>query len=702
MEERTDNGKTKRAFTIKAVAAGLIGIFLIAGGSKFAPTLAKQDLLVHQLGIGIYFYFFVICLFWNPLCTRFIPALALNIKELALAMIMTFTAGGFAWYGWMKQFATQMIMITPKGIENTNWKLYHIDRYLNMDALPNGGSSAGPEGKRIIGDFINGIDPYKNWVSLSKIPFAAWEKPLLYWGSLILIVALLSVAMLLLVHRQWVRNEKLTYPLVSVAESLFVKEQPTHCFAAIFRSKMFWIAFGLVIFIHAYNYWVAANQTIGMRPIPLTFPLSGLSQTFPIIRQAGCDGIFAAAKLSFLLIALAYFLAPSLSLSIGLNGLIYLIFAAQVYETTGSAPIDSELQVFRAGAYLAFFIMLIFLGRHYYGSMFLKALFIGKVSDEDKPAVFGARLFILTALATVFLLTLLGMDLIMAVAMTMIVIIMYTIFTRIVCEAGIPIMVTPFMPTTFFAKMFGGVGVGPQNLFAAGQSSGILFGDMKQLLMPYLATGFRLCDRMGIRLRRIAMISIFSIFIAFFVAFGMHLWQYYSMGISDAGSKNWNWGVGLNEAVNEINRLGRNEQLTEPEEGLSVTQKLVKNLRCEGLAERISQVEPEKINYYVFFLLGLGIVFLTGFLRTRFLWWPFHAVLFCIWNTVPANWMWFSFLFGWFLRTLIVRLGGEKNYIKMKPIFLGLIFGEVGASGLILLYGVIYYLVTKTPVNITY
>jgi len=702
MEERIDREKTSRAFTVKAILAGLIGILLIAGGSKMAPTLAKQDLLVHQLGIGIYFYFFLICLIWNPLCARFIPRLELSIKELALAMTMTLAAGGFAWYGWMKQFATQMIMIVPNGVQSTNWQLYHLDRYLNMDSLPNGGVSKGPEGVHVYSDFINGISPDKDWISLDRIPFAAWEKPLLYWGSLILIVALLSIAMLLLVHRQWIRNEKLTYPLVSVAESLFVKEQPTNCFAAIFRSQMFWIAFAFVVFIHAYNFTVAANPTIGFTPIPRAYPLSGLSSTFPIIGQSGCGAIFSAATISFMLIGLAYFLAPALSLSIGLNGLIYLIFAAQVYETTGAAPNDSELQVFRAGAYLAFFIMLVFLGRRYYGSIFLKAFFIGKVEDEDKPAVLGARLFIITALGTVLLLTLLGMDLVMAIAMTLIIIIMFTIFTRVVCEAGIPMMVTPFMPTTFFAKMFGGVGIGPQNLIAVGQSSGILFADMKQLLMPYLATGFRLCDKAGIRLRRIGTIAIISIFIAFTVAFGMHLWQYYSMGISDGASKTGAWGTGLNEAINEINRLGRNEQLVEPPEGLTVTQKWIKDLKCEGLAERISMLEPEKINYWVYFALGLGLVFLTSFLRTRFLWWPFHAVLFCIWGTAPANWIWFSFLFGWFLRTLIVRLGGEKNYIKMKPIFLGLIFGQIAAAGLILLFGLIYYFVTKTPTIITY
>ena len=109
MDGNIEKEKT-RAFTPKAIIAGLIGILLIAGGSQFSPTIAKQAILNHQLGIGIYFYFFLICLLWNPFCTRYIPRLAMNIGELAVAFVMTLTAGGFAWYGWMKQFATQSAM----------------------------------------------------------------------------------------------------------------------------------------------------------------------------------------------------------------------------------------------------------------------------------------------------------------------------------------------------------------------------------------------------------------------------------------------------------------------------------------------------------------------------------------------------------------------------------------------------------------
>ncbi len=682
-----------RAFTPKAIIAGLIGILLIAGGSEFSPTLAKQEILHHQLGIGIYFYFFLICLLWNPFCTRYIPQLAMNVKEMAVAFVMTLTAGGFAWFGWMRQFAIQSVMISHSIANDRGWQEGKLGEYINPDTLPEKGEN--------IAKFQNGNGA---WLSIDEVPYWVWEKPLIYWGTVILLVAIMSLALLMIVHRQWIRNEKLTYPLATVANSLFEKKDQKSCFADIFRSKLFWMAFIFVLIIHLYNFAQAADPTTKFKPIQMLYPLSGLGETFPIINQAGCGAIFSGVKIMFLIVGISYFLAPALSLSVGLNGFVYLLFAAEVYEATGMAPNATENQVFRAGAYLAFVIMMIILGRRYYGAIFLKAISWKRVSKEEQGAVFGARLFILSALLLVFMFTLFGMDIIMASATTLILIMMYLVFTRIVCEAGIPLMTTPFAPNVFFAKIFGGLAIGPENLMASGQTSGVLCGDMKQLMMPYVATGMKVTEDAGIKLRRVGMVVMLSIFLAFTVAVFMHIWQYYSLGSNQYEANKSAWRNGISDSQAEMAQLKINDQLSEPVNNAesTVSSRIKEAFNFSNIGARLKSIEPEKINYLVYFVLGIAAVFFTGFMRTRFLWWPFHAVIFCIWNTGPANIIWFSFLLGWFLRTIIVKLGGEKNYLKMKPLFLGLIFGEVAATGLFIISGLIFYLVTKNPTTISY
>jgi hypothetical protein len=206
--------------------------------------------------------------------------------------------------------------------------------------------------------------------------------------------------------------------------------------------------------------------------------------------------------------------------------------------------------------------------------------------------------------------------------MTFIIVTVYLVFTRIICETGIPIMANPFMPITVIAKMMGGALIGPGNLMTTGSISGVMFGDMKQNLMPYMATGMKVADDAGVKLRKLAFVIFLSVLLALAGAFVVHMWQYYSLGITELTTKTSVWKLGVNEAFNEISRLYINGNL---EESLNA-----------GFWSRLGMYAPES-DIMIYFVLGLIAVFVTGFLRTRFLWWPFHAVIFCIWNTEPAN-----------------------------------------------------------------
>jgi hypothetical protein len=54
----------------------------------------------------------------------------------------------------------------------------------------------------------------------------------------------------------------------------------------------------------------------------------------------------------------------------------------------------------------------------------------------------------------------------------------------------------------------------------------------------------------------------------------------------------------------------------------------------------------------------------------------------------PAGRLWFSFLVGWLIKTLVVRFGGAKGYTDGKVFFIGVILGDCIAAGFWLLMGV--------------
>ena len=197
----------------------------------------------------------------------------------------------------------------------------------------------------------------------------------------------------------------------------------------------------------------------------------------------------------------------------------------------------------------------------------------------------------------------------------------------------------------------------------------------------------KVADDAGVKLKHVVKIVFLSLLIALGIAFVMHMWQYYSLGITDLNTKTSVWQTGVKEAFNEISRMYINGNLEESADA--------------SFWGRLKMFAPES-DISVYFLLGLIAVFVTSFLRTRFLWWPLHAVTFCIWKTAPADAIWASFLLGYFFRTMVVKFGGEKIYFRLKPLFYGLIFGDIFAAGMVLLYGIIYYLCTGLSTTISY
>ncbi len=80
--------------------------------------------------------------------------------------------------------------------------------------------------------------------------------------------------------------------------------------------------------------------------------------------------------------------------------------------------------------------------------------------------------------------------------------------------------------------------------------------------------------------------------------------------------------------------------------------------------------------------------------RYRIAWFPYHPLVFLMWETWPSKFMWFSFLVGWALKRAITGFGGARAYHLAKPFFLGLIMGEVFLAGFFVFSQLVVYLIT--------
>ena len=93
--------------------------------------------------------------------------------------------------------------------------------------------------------------------------------------------------------------------------------------------------------------------------------------------------------------------------------------------------------------------------------------------------------------------------------------------------------------------------------------------------------------------------------------------------------------------------------------------------------------EPIGVDWRGWGFTGLGAAIEGALIgaQYRFAWWPLHPIGFIIANGWLTNTLWFSVFIGWAAKSLVMRYGGMKRYLEMKPLFLGLILGEAVIGG---------------------
>ena len=109
-------------------------------------------------------------------------------------------------------------------------------------------------------------------------------------------------------------------------------------------------------------------------------------------------------------------------------------------------------------------------------------------------------------------------------------------------------------------------------------------------------------------------------------------------------------------------------------------------------------------NRWLHMTVGGGITAVLSVLRLRFANWPLHPVGYLLVYSYSMQKMWFSIFVGWLVKVVILNYGGASMYRTVKPLFMGLIIGEVGAAAFWLvvslvlnMLGLPYYAINLLP-----
>ena len=87
--------------------------------------------------------------------------------------------------------------------------------------------------------------------------------------------------------------------------------------------------------------------------------------------------------------------------------------------------------------------------------------------------------------------------------------------------------------------------------------------------------------------------------------------------------------------------------------------------------------------------LGAGLIVLLGICRLRFARWPFVPIALCMATSDALGYIWFSIFIGWVCKTSVMRIGGVSIYNRLRPVFLGMVIGEVLMAGVWMAVGAV-------------
>jgi hypothetical protein len=471
----------------------------------------------------------------------------------------------------------------------------------------------------------------------------AWLLPVGMWLIFILLLFLTTMFINLILRRQWVEHEKLSYPVIQLPMEMSS--------GRFLRNKLMWIGFGLAFMLdllaglHALYPSVPALRVkwYNLAPLFNTRPWNAVGW-LPIHFYPFATG-------------LGYMMPLSLSLSVWF---FYLFWKVQLVFTSavGWRLPGRYLEWEKAGAWLGIGLLAIWTSRKALRNVFMSALRGNKKAVESDPV--GPRTAILGATgcfaAMIIFWSYFGVNPIAAIVFFAFYLLFSLAATRMRAELGPPTHELHFIgPDRIMASAVGSKSFSPETLSGFALLYWTNYG-YRCHPMPHQLEGFKIAEQARLRPKLILKAEIWALVIGAVSAFLVLLTLFYRYGATAEVH-----GGSLGPSWETYDRLGR--ILSSPETPDSA---LLKQM-------------------------GFGFL-LTVFLmamRMRFLWWRLHPVGFAVASGWSISWMWFSIFLGWLCKWVILRSGGLKAHRKAVPFFLGMIMGQMTIGSIWSIIGLI-------------
>lgn len=641
----------KPSLPIAGILFGLLGaalIWVITPYSSF--VLRNSNIIDSYLPVLVVFLTLALVLGYNPLMRR-IGWGVMSRRQLAVALGIMLVACVLPSMGLLRSLTFSLARharVQNDALISDEYQKMHLPPSL----FPQ--KEQGRDPAQASEDYIDGLQPDQS------IPWRSWVGPLVTWGTFLTFTWMMMVGLAMVVYPQWRNNERLAFPLLTVQQSLIEDPEPGRLLPPMLRTRAFWIAMTAVFLLYL-MYGANTIRPDRVPAIPLKWNLTSLFSEPPWTQMAG---YLRMGRLYFLFVGVAFFMPTRISFSIWFFLVVYGLyrtFAPLVPWPNYIDQIDDQ----RYGAVIMLALIVLWIGRAHWATVFRSMFRRGGSAEQQRDRRSGWTLTIgLTGMFAWLIWVGLGSVRVsdspvrlfiqnagwalMLVAFSFMV---SLLIARIVAETGLPFVRLPESPLTLMILAPVGV-VASVSLFLAVIIEIIVSvgSRVSATVMSMHAIGLhpdatpRQETRTGVGLIGLLMVGLV-------VAGGANLVTAYRYNVAPGGAT-MNQGAGYD--------LGRADAAIKERQAGQFSQRSYPRWAFFGGGAALAG--------------GLYVLCITV---PR---WPIHPFGLLLVDSYYGHEAFPSILVGWLLQVLIVRFGGASAYRKARPVFMGLIIGEVLAA----------------------
>jgi len=610
------------ALTVRSVT---IACLLLPLNAYWITQMAVVRYQGHPTTVSLFFnavFILFVLRVLNDVVRRISPRLALRRGELIVIYAMVTLASALCGHDLVQVVAPQLIMPYWLATPANQWQ------ELFFQYIPGHLTVSDPD--IYLPAFEGGATLY------TRERLLAWLPPVASWGTFLIVLTTMMLAINSILRRRWMEQEKLTYPMTHMPLELTSPD------AGLLRNYMMWIGFALaasITLVNGFHELWPSWPLIKVRVVHYDAFMNSLLTGQPWVALRG-------SRISFYPFAIGLGMLLPLDLAFSCWA-FYLLWKVQVLASAmlglNRLPGFPYVAEQSSAAYLALAAFALWIGRGYFAQIF-RSLLHGETKGEGEPMAYPVAVIILIAG--------MGFLILFAVAMGMwawlaaIFFLLYFLLSiavaRIRAELGPPAHDLHRGGPDLILTNILGTNLPPRQLTAFSLSFWYNRA-YRAHPMPVQLEAMKMADSTSIRQSHMAIALTIAAVVGAFSAFWAQLHCYYTYGIAAKMS------------------------------GVATTFGREPFVRLQSWLVQPQGTDWPRIGAYVF---GIGLTWLLMIARVQFPNWPLHPVGYAISGSWSMNCLWMPIFIAWLAKLLITRYGGHRAFMRAIPFALGLVLGE--------------------------